>query len=135
MISCGCLGKPLILLAAPQGFEPRYADPESAVLPLNEGAATAACVERAYNSASVIVWLYNQSVNHTLVAGDLPTEAEKIENHHPLRDEVMSYLRKFLTIAIARGLVVAGSCSAECAVLSLRVVKAIAIQNGGGPLG
>ena len=31
--------KPLISLAAPQGFEPRYADPESAVLPLNEGAA------------------------------------------------------------------------------------------------
>jgi hypothetical protein len=29
-----------INLAAPQGFEPRYADPESAVLPLNEGAAT-----------------------------------------------------------------------------------------------
>ena len=28
-----------INLAAPQGFEPRYADPESAVLPLNEGAA------------------------------------------------------------------------------------------------
>ena len=28
-------------LAAPQGFEPRYADPESAVLPLNEGAASA----------------------------------------------------------------------------------------------
>ena len=28
----------LIYLAAPQGFEPRYADPESAVLPLNEGA-------------------------------------------------------------------------------------------------
>jgi hypothetical protein len=28
----------LIQLAAPQGFEPRYADPESAVLPLNEGA-------------------------------------------------------------------------------------------------
>jgi hypothetical protein len=27
-------------LAAPQGFEPRYADPESAVLPLNEGATT-----------------------------------------------------------------------------------------------
>jgi hypothetical protein len=27
-------------LAAPQGFEPRYADPESAVLPLNEGAGT-----------------------------------------------------------------------------------------------
>ncbi len=25
-------------MAAPQGFEPRYADPESAVLPLNEGA-------------------------------------------------------------------------------------------------
>jgi hypothetical protein len=29
-------------LAAPQGFEPRYADPESAVLPLNEGAVAAA---------------------------------------------------------------------------------------------
>src|SRR5262244_3308511 len=29
---------PLESLAAPQGFEPRYADPESAVLPLNEGA-------------------------------------------------------------------------------------------------
>jgi hypothetical protein len=26
------------VLVAPQGFEPRYADPESAVLPLNEGA-------------------------------------------------------------------------------------------------
>ena len=31
-------------LAAPQGFEPRYADPESAVLPLNEGAALAQAV-------------------------------------------------------------------------------------------
>jgi hypothetical protein len=28
-------------MAAPQGFEPRYADPESAVLPLNEGATKA----------------------------------------------------------------------------------------------
>ena len=27
-------------MAAPQGFEPRYADPESAVLPLNEGAVS-----------------------------------------------------------------------------------------------
>ncbi len=26
------------LLVAPQGFEPRYAESESAVLPLNEGA-------------------------------------------------------------------------------------------------
>ena len=33
-------------LAAPQGFEPRYADPESAVLPLNEGAAAQMRVER-----------------------------------------------------------------------------------------
>jgi hypothetical protein len=32
--------KPALLLAAPQGFEPRYADPESAVLPLNEGAGS-----------------------------------------------------------------------------------------------
>jgi hypothetical protein len=35
----GWMRKPAYLLAAPQGFEPRYADPESAVLPLNEGAA------------------------------------------------------------------------------------------------
>src|SRR6266478_9065594 len=34
------VGKWLKRLAAPQGFEPRYADPESAVLPLNEGATT-----------------------------------------------------------------------------------------------
>ena len=32
------ISKLLRKLAAPQGFEPRYADPESAVLPLNEGA-------------------------------------------------------------------------------------------------
>ena len=32
-----------IFLAAPQGFEPRYADPESAVLPLNEGAELVWC--------------------------------------------------------------------------------------------
>lgn len=30
-----------MLLAAPQGFEPRYAAPEAAVLPLNEGATSA----------------------------------------------------------------------------------------------
>ena len=30
-------------MAAPQGFEPRYADPESAVLPLNEGAVGMGC--------------------------------------------------------------------------------------------
>ena len=33
-----CVSKAGRVLAAPQGFEPRYADPESAVLPLNEGA-------------------------------------------------------------------------------------------------
>ena len=33
-----CRTRQRIALAAPQGFEPRYADPESAVLPLNEGA-------------------------------------------------------------------------------------------------
>src|SRR5438270_2265352 len=37
-------------LAAPQGFEPRYADPESAVLPLNEGAASAPCLIRERKS-------------------------------------------------------------------------------------
>ena len=37
-------------LAAPQGFEPRYADPESAVLPLNEGAANAIVGDRCADS-------------------------------------------------------------------------------------
>src|SRR5205823_12330510 len=32
-------------MAAPQGFEPRYADPESAVLPLNEGATASASID------------------------------------------------------------------------------------------
>ena len=32
------MAKPLKTLVAPQGFEPRYAAPEAAVLPLNEGA-------------------------------------------------------------------------------------------------
>ena len=35
-------------MAAPQGFEPRYAAPEAAVLPLNEGAANAAAASAAY---------------------------------------------------------------------------------------
>jgi hypothetical protein len=40
-------------MAAPQGFEPRYADPESAVLPLNEGAVWLEPVL----PASLILWL------------------------------------------------------------------------------
>src|SRR5271169_91641 len=52
-------------LAAPQGFEPRYADPESAVLPLNEGAVITLC-GCAYNSAHLIVWRCYSSVNQTL---------------------------------------------------------------------
>jgi hypothetical protein len=38
------------ILAAPQGFEPRYADPESAVLPLNEGAVASLSNERETGS-------------------------------------------------------------------------------------
>ena len=41
-------------LAAPQGFEPRYADPESAVLPLNEGAAT--CHGARFYEPVSILW-------------------------------------------------------------------------------
>jgi hypothetical protein len=33
------LARPLFSLAAPRGFEPRFTDPKSAVLPLDEGAA------------------------------------------------------------------------------------------------
>jgi hypothetical protein len=47
-------------LAAPQGFEPRYADPESAVLPLNEGAVMQQFVR---GSAASIVWAAELSVN------------------------------------------------------------------------
>ena len=46
-------------LAAPQGFEPRYADPESAVLPLNEGAAVLA----GNHSGSSILWAVGMPVN------------------------------------------------------------------------
>ena len=42
------------ILAAPQGFEPRYAAPEAAVLPLNEGATTA---ERAPRVQPVVGYL------------------------------------------------------------------------------
>ena len=45
-------GKWLRRLAAPQGFEPRYADPESAVLPLNEGAS-----ERTAPSMKIRRWI------------------------------------------------------------------------------
>ncbi len=41
-------------LAAPQGFEPRYADPESAVLPLNEGAKRAS----GGSACSCVAWPY-----------------------------------------------------------------------------
>ena len=44
----------LIYLAAPQGFEPRYADPESAVLPLNEGAATFAGASILWVDAALV---------------------------------------------------------------------------------
>jgi hypothetical protein len=49
-------------LAAPQGFEPRYADPESAVLPLNEGAA---CRWTAELSAVSILWAAVWAVNRS----------------------------------------------------------------------
>ena len=42
-------------LAAPQGFEPRYADPESAVLPLNEGAVKATGLAAAQRALPTIV--------------------------------------------------------------------------------
>ena len=45
-------------LAAPQGFEPRYADPESAVLPLNEGATS------AKGHLAAVVGLAGQNVQH-----------------------------------------------------------------------
>ena len=54
-----------LILAAPQGFEPRYADPESAVLPLNEGAVSGlgeGCSNQ-YNPAALILWAVGVVVN------------------------------------------------------------------------
>src|SRR5271170_2703437 len=45
-------------MAAPQGFEPRYADPESAVLPLNEGA-----IREHPDGCSRIVTLFDDKVS------------------------------------------------------------------------
>jgi hypothetical protein len=45
-----------VFMAAPQGFEPRYADPESAVLPLNEGAV------------DLILWALWLAVNRAAVS-------------------------------------------------------------------
>src|SRR5579875_4216880 len=52
---------PRSMLVAPQGFEPRYADPESAVLPLNEGAKQRqqnAAFENSFRSNNkwTIIW-------------------------------------------------------------------------------
>src|SRR5215469_4209028 len=44
-----------LYLAAPQGFEPRYADPESAVLPLNEGAAGWFCLVCCVRASSFYI--------------------------------------------------------------------------------
>jgi hypothetical protein len=46
-------------MAAPQGFEPRYADPESAVLPLNEGATS-----KLFLSLCFLVKCYVVSVSY-----------------------------------------------------------------------
>src|SRR6267143_2560414 len=51
-------------LAAPQGFEPRYADPESAVLPLNEGAAKQWVGWRNFLRHFLILWALRASVNN-----------------------------------------------------------------------
>src|ERR1051326_2217919 len=59
---------PLKRLAAPQGFEPRYADPESAVLPLNEGAVNEAGREAAHNIDSMMSDSQGQMDDEPIVA-------------------------------------------------------------------
>ena len=51
------------VLVAPQGFEPRYADPESAVLPLNEGAVGG--MAHAAGTRLHIISAGNRAVNPT----------------------------------------------------------------------
>ena len=68
--------EPAYLLAAPQGFEPRYADPESAVLPLNEGAAARQRSTRADARTLIgLYWLREWSVN--LAAHARPMRASR----------------------------------------------------------
>jgi hypothetical protein len=52
---------PKEVLAAPQGFEPRYADPESAVLPLNEGAVLE--MLQPIGTGTLILWFKTSVVN------------------------------------------------------------------------
>jgi len=57
--------KALNLLAAPQGFEPRYAAPEAAVLPLNEGATPSVCQPGGQLTSELrLIPQLNQLVHH-----------------------------------------------------------------------
>jgi hypothetical protein len=58
--------KSLKRLAAPQGFEPRYADPESAVLPLNEGAAALDCVLILWVDATLVNFARSRAARSAL---------------------------------------------------------------------
>jgi hypothetical protein len=80
-------------LAAPQGFEPRYADPESAVLPLNEGAAKvvedapardallivlAAQSERQWSDDGAVVPSQNQKLTASVIAHESITATVQV---------------------------------------------------------
>jgi len=54
-----------VRLAAPQGFEPRYADPESAVLPLNEGAVASLSNEPEWRSNMKVGIRFSRSQEQT----------------------------------------------------------------------
>src|SRR5208283_2901477 len=106
-------------LAAPQGFEPRYADPESAVLPLNEGAAIAALRGmRPYNSAAPIVGLRHQSVNRTCAAQH--PQAAKMQPARPLRDNDDSQQQPIFTVSISGTPNASFGISAPCRVFQQR---------------
>jgi hypothetical protein len=67
----------VIDLAAPQGFEPRYADPESAVLAVERGGSNAPC---RYSGAIFILWFNMNNGQHNLLLKTLVTRHEAIAN-------------------------------------------------------
>src|SRR6266568_2210307 len=74
-------------LVAPQGFEPRYAAPEAAVLPLNEGATSTRTVDLAAASAQVTAEYQALKANPLIIRG----KNCRVKPIHLSHDSVLSY--------------------------------------------
>ena len=81
-------------LAAPQGFEPRYADPESAVLPLNEGAELLSILTDTFGPVKLAIrvpWKTESSSSHIPKMGGL--KLFQAERHYGLSPSLVNALR------------------------------------------